>query len=94
MRKHGDGWLPLTFNVKTTRKSIEDVRARMRDLGRDASRLEVSLFFLEDKEQDRATLERAVETGAGRAILRLVAADESTVLRQLDRYAALVQVVR
>jgi probable F420-dependent oxidoreductase len=92
--KHADGWLPLTFDVATTRTSIVDVKKRMSAIGRDPDALDVSLFFLEDKEQDRATLERAVETGAGRAILRLVTADESTVLRQLDRYAALLQAVR
>lgn len=92
--KHGDGWLPLTFDVKTTHASIEDVRSRMRALGRDPSKLDVSLFFLEDKEQDRAALARAAETGATRSILRLPTADEATVIRRLDRYALLLQSVR
>jgi probable F420-dependent oxidoreductase len=92
--KHGDGWLPLTFDVKRTRDSIEDVRKRMRALGRDPSKLDVSLFFLEDKEQDRDALMQAMETGAQRSILRLPTADESTVLKRLDRYALLLQSVR
>ena len=33
--KYGDGWLPLTFDVATTRASIADVHARMRALGRE-----------------------------------------------------------
>jgi probable F420-dependent oxidoreductase len=92
--KHGDAWLPLTFDIDTTRASIDDVKRRMRALGRNADSLDISLFFLDEKEQDRDTLMRSVETGASRAILRLSTADESTVLRQLDRYAAMVQAVR
>ena len=89
--KHGDGWLPLTFDVKTTQASIDDVRSRMRALGRDPNKLDVSLFFLEDKEQDKAALQQAAATGAGRVILRLPTADEATVMRRLDRYALLLQ---
>jgi probable F420-dependent oxidoreductase len=92
--KHGDGWLPLTFDIDTTRANIDDVKKRMRALGRDAAKLDISLFFLEEKEQARDTLTKAIETGAGRAILRLATADEATVLKQLDRYAELLQAVQ
>ena len=85
--RHADGWLPLTFDVARAKASIEDVRVRMRALGRDDRPLSVSLFFLEDKEQSAETLARARELGALRAILRLPVADERTVLRTLDRYA-------
>jgi probable F420-dependent oxidoreductase len=85
--RHADGWLPLTFDVARAKASIEDVRVRMRALGRDDRPLSVSLFFLEDKEQSAETLARARELGALRAILRLPVADERTVLRMLDRYA-------
>jgi probable F420-dependent oxidoreductase len=85
--RHADGWLPLTFEVARAKQSIDDVRARMRALGRDDRALSVSLFFLEDKEQSADTLARARELGALRAILRLPVADERTVLRMLDRYA-------
>lgn len=85
--KHGDAWLPLTFDVKTTPASVEDVKRRMRAIGGDPSKLDISLFFLDDREQDRVALTQAVENGAGRAIVRLVTADESNVPRQLDRYA-------
>jgi alkanesulfonate monooxygenase SsuD/methylene tetrahydromethanopterin reductase-like flavin-dependent oxidoreductase (luciferase family) len=88
--RHGDGWLPLTFDVARTRASIEDVHARMDRLGRDPRALEVSLFFLEDKLQTAAALDAARATGAMRAILRLPVADESAVLRRLDGYAELI----
>jgi probable F420-dependent oxidoreductase len=87
--KYADGWLPLAFDVARARFSVDDVKRRMRELGRDDSRLGVSLFFLEDKEQSADTLARAGELGADRAILRLPVADEATVLRALDRYAAM-----
>jgi hypothetical protein len=41
-----------------------------------------------------AAEERGFESLWVRAILRLAAADEPTVLRQLDRYATLLQAVR
>jgi alkanesulfonate monooxygenase SsuD/methylene tetrahydromethanopterin reductase-like flavin-dependent oxidoreductase (luciferase family) len=87
--KHADGWLPLTFDVARTKQSIDDVRARMRALGRDDRALSVSLFFLEDKEQSADTLARADELGIERVILRLPVAEEHTVLAALDRYAAM-----
>ena len=87
--KYGDGWLPLTFDVATTRASIADVHARMRALGRDPDALEVSLFFLEDKLQNADALKQARDTGAARSIMRLPVADEPTVLRALDHYARL-----
>lgn len=85
--KHADGWLPLTFDVKRAKQSIDDVRTRMRALGRDDSKLAVSLFFLEDKEQSEDTLREARDLGVERVILRLPVADDSVVLARLDRYA-------
>lgn len=85
--RYGDGWLPLTFDVDETKSSIEDVHARMRELGRDPDQLEVSLFFLADEVQSSEVLKKAQDTGASRMILRLPVADEGTVLRVLDDYA-------
>lgn len=85
---HGDGWLPLTFEVSRAKRSIADVRMRMRDLGRDDSALDVSLFFLDDKPLAESELAAAMETNAGRIILRLPVAPESVVLRALDAFAA------
>ncbi len=92
--KHADGWLPLTFDVATAKRSIDDVRARMRALGRDDSKLSVSLFFLEDKEQTRDTLRASRDTGVERAILRLPIGEDSLVLAALDRYAELAAPLR
>ncbi len=85
--QHADGWLPLTFDVARAKRSIDDVRARMRALGRDDSKLAVSLFFLEDKEQSEDTLRAARDLGVERVILRLPVAEDSLVLARLDRYA-------
>src|SRR5215510_9121574 len=86
----GDGWLPLTFELPRAKRSIEDVRARMRALGRDDTKLAISLFFLEDKEQPASVLRAARDLGVERAILRLPVATDAEVLGRLDRYAALV----
>ena len=43
---------------------------------------------------DSTALMQAMETGAGRSILRLPTADEATVLKRMDRYALLAQAVR
>jgi probable F420-dependent oxidoreductase len=87
--KHADAWLPIAFNLEATRASIADVRARMRALGRDDAKLAVSVLFLAEREQSEATLAATRELGAERAILRLPVSDEATVLRTLDRYAAM-----
>lgn len=85
--RHGDGWLPLTFDIDETRRSLDSIHARMRELGRDPDALDVSLFFLADELQPAEAISRARETGANRAILRLPVADESAVLKTLDVYA-------
>ena len=85
---HGDGWLPLTFDIEQTKRSIADVRAQMRDLGRDPDALDVSLLFLADEVQSLDTLKIAEEAGVKRAIIRLPVADEETVLRRLDAYTS------
>lgn len=85
--RHADGWLPLTFDVDETARSVADVHARMRALGRDPDKLEVSLFFLADEMQSDDTLAKARDTGAARAIMRLPVGDDSVVLKALDAYA-------
>lgn len=86
--KHADGWMPISFRLDATRAGIADVRERMNRAGRDGSRLAVSVLFLAEREQDAATLSATRDLGVERAILRLPVADESAVLRTLDRYAA------
>jgi len=87
--EHGDGWLPLTFDLERTIAGIQDIKTQMSQLGRDSDQLDVSLFFLADSRQTQATLDRAAEVGANRIILRLPVADEREVLNTLDYYAEL-----
>jgi probable F420-dependent oxidoreductase len=85
--QYGDGWLPLTFDIEETKKSIADVHRQMEELGRDPSKLEVSLLFLADEVQSADTLKIAEDAGVKRAIIRLPVANEDTVLRRLDSYS-------
>jgi probable F420-dependent oxidoreductase len=84
--RHADGWLPLTFEVSRTKKSLDDVRARMRSHGRDDSKLAVSLLFLEDRDHVDG-LRAARDLGVERAILRLPVEADGKVLSFLDRHA-------
>jgi probable F420-dependent oxidoreductase len=88
--RHADGWLPLTFEVSRTKRSIDDVRARMRKHGRDDTKLAVSLLFLEEKDQTEDALRAARDLGAERAILRLPVEADGRVLAFLDRQATWV----
>lgn len=85
--RYGDGWLPLTFDIEETRRSIADIHSRMTALGRDPATLDVSLFFLADEIQSANAISKARELGAQRAILRLPVGDESVVLKTMDLYA-------
>lgn len=85
--RYGDGWLPLTFDVDDTKRSIGEVHTQMRTLGRDPAKLDVSLFFLADEVQSDESLQKARDSGANRAILRLPVAEERIVLKVLDDYA-------
>lgn len=85
--RHGDGWLPLTFNIERTARSIADVKKRMRGYGRDPDRLEVSLFFLADELQVRGVVQQARDAGASRCIFRLPVKGETAVCKVLDHYA-------
>ncbi len=85
--RHGDGWLPLTFDVDETRRSLADIHTRMKAHGRDPGKLDVSLFFLADETQSAAAIAKARDTGANRIILRLPIGDDTLVLKALDDYA-------
>ncbi|MGH8598672.1 MAG: LLM class F420-dependent oxidoreductase [Gammaproteobacteria bacterium] len=88
--RYGDGWLPLAFDLNETATQVAEVRQQMRALGRDPSKLEVSLFFLADEIQSADTLEKARHLGVTRAIMRLPVADETATLKSLDEYARYV----
>jgi alkanesulfonate monooxygenase SsuD/methylene tetrahydromethanopterin reductase-like flavin-dependent oxidoreductase (luciferase family) len=87
--KHADAWMPIALNLEHTRANLADLRERMKRAGRDDTKLGISMLFLAEREQSEATLAAARDMGAERAILRLPAADDATVLRALDRYAAM-----
>ena len=84
--KYADGWLPLTFDLKETKQSIEKVRLRMEELGRDPDSLDVSLFFLNETFPSETEIEIAEETGAERMIFSLPLAQEKDIVKTLDRY--------
>ena len=84
--KYADGWLPLTFDIKETKVSIEKVRTRMIDLGRDPNLLEISLFFLNEKFPSEGEIDTARQTGADRIIFSLPLAQEAEMIETLDRY--------
>lgn len=88
--RYADGWLPLTFNVEETKTSIELVKRRMEELGREPSALDVSLFFLEDQTLSDEQFEIAQTSGANRMILRLPLAEEKEMLKVLDLYSKYV----
>lgn len=85
--RYGEGWLPLTFDVDRVSRSIDKVRAQMKEYGRDSSKLDVSLLFIDNAVQDASTLKKAEEIGATRAILRLPVTNEYATFRMLDLYA-------
>ncbi len=87
--KHADAWMPIALNLEQTRANLADLRERMKRAGRDDTKLGISMLFLAEREQSEATLAAARDMGAERAILRLPATDDATVLRALDRYAAM-----
>lgn len=86
--RHGDGWLPLTFDVDDTKRDLATIHAQMRELGRDPDTLDVSLFFLNDEIQPANAIANAKDSGANRIILRLPVAEEASVLKVLDGYAS------
>jgi len=88
--RYGDGWLPLTFNIEGTVRSIADVRKRMRACNRDPDRLEVSLFFLADVLQTKEVVHKARDSGASRCIFRLPVKPDAEVLRALDYSARFI----
>jgi probable F420-dependent oxidoreductase len=86
--RYGDGWLPILgrehgdFGGK-----IRELRERARDAGRDADRIEVSLYACPP---DADLLKRHGDLGVDRAIFALPPAPPADVLPLIDGYAKLV----
>ncbi len=84
---YADGWMPIDVYHQDMKADIADLHARLRKNGRDPARVEISMFdIFETKEDD---LKRFADYGfVTRAMPRCPTEDRDTVLRWLDRYAA------
>ncbi len=82
----GDGWIPIDLFHGDLEGDIADLRARLREKGRDPDTVSISMFdVFETPEED---LQRFADLGCiERAIPRCPTEDKETVLRWLDRYA-------
>ena len=83
--RRGDGWIPISFDLERTERSIAVVRRRMAENGRDPSGLTTSILFL-PAETTEDTVRRALDCGADRVILRVPTEEEDAVLAFMDRF--------
>lgn len=86
--RHAQGWIPISFDLARTQFSMDDVRKRMEENGREPSQLTTSILFLAP-DTDEEMVREALDCGADRVILRVPTEDETTVLAFLDRYQPL-----
>ena len=82
----GDGWRPIDSKHKDLKADIDDLRARLVEIGRDPETVSISMFdVFETSAED---LRRFADIGClERAIPRCPTEDRDTVLRWLDKYA-------
>jgi len=86
--RRAQGWIPISFDLARTERSMADVRERMAANGRDPEQLTTSiLYLLADTDED--TVQRALDCGADRVILRVPTEREDKVLEFMDRFQAL-----
>ena len=86
--RRAQGWIPISFDLARTERSMADVRERMAANGRDPEQLTTSiLYLLADTDED--TVQRALDCGADRVILRVPTEGEDKVLEFMDRFQAL-----
>ena len=83
--RRGNGWIPIAVDLARTRRSISDVRERMKAEGRDPDQLTTSILYL-PSETGEDTVREALDCGADRVILRVPTEDETTVLAFMDRF--------
>ncbi len=84
----GDGWIPIDRFHGDLATDIADLHQRLRDKGRDPASVPISMFDIFETSED--DLKRFADLGAiERAIPRCPTADKDTVLRWLDKYAAI-----
>ncbi len=86
--RHAQGWIPISFDLERTERSMADVRDRMEANGRDPSQLTTSILFLVPG-TDEGMVREALDCGADRVILRLPTEEEAVVLAFMDRFQPL-----
>lgn len=86
----GDGWIPIDLFHEDLNEDIQDLDRRLKANGRSLSEVGVSMFdIFETPEED---LKRFADMGCiERAIPRCPTEDKESVLRWLDKYAAIGQ---
>jgi probable F420-dependent oxidoreductase len=82
-----EGWFPRARAADAILPGLADLRARAEKAGRDPKTISTSVFGAPG---DRALLDRWAAAGIERAILRLPAAERSTVLPLLDDWMKLL----
>ncbi len=83
--RRAQGWIPISFDLERTGRSMADVRARMEANGRDPDQLTTSILYL-PVETSEDTVRQALECGADRVILRVPMEGEDAVLAFMDRF--------
>jgi probable F420-dependent oxidoreductase len=85
---YGDGWIPIDRFHGDLSADIHDLHRRLRERGRDPAAVPISMFDIFETPED--DLRRFADLGmVARAIPRCPTEDRDTVLRWLDRYAAI-----
>jgi probable F420-dependent oxidoreductase len=83
--RHAQGWIPISFDLERTERSMADVRNRMEALGRDPAQLTTSILLLAPG-TDEDMVRKALDCGADRVILRIPTENEAKVLEFMDRF--------
>jgi probable F420-dependent oxidoreductase len=85
-----DGWMPIGIRAANIVADIQELRQRAERAGRDPKSISVSIFGVT---ADESALEQYREAGVERVGFGLPPAGRDTVLRLLERYAAVVRKV-
>ncbi len=83
--RRAQGWIPISFDLARTERSMADVRERMAANDRDPEQLTTSILYL-SADTDEDTVRRALDCGADRVILRAPTEGEDKVLEFMDRF--------
>lgn len=86
--RHAQGWIPISFDLERTERSMADVRKRMAAQGRDPAQLTTSILLL-DPGTDESMVREALDCGADRVILRIPTEGEPKVREFMDRFQPL-----